>query len=191
MANNWNIPDWLEKEVRERDKKCVYCGVEFTPLTVSTKAAASWEHIINDAKFITRENIVLCCRGCNARNTRNNRGQTTFFLEHVSLGAWVRAQPAWVDVVLRTVLYAFGVFVVIVIEKAFEGRHEYGGFGTSLTELFVQADMRHVLTNTIVITCALLVYKLLSVVRTRLGEGGLLRLYTTPIPVEPIEQSRD
>jgi hypothetical protein len=120
-----------------------------------------------------------------------NRGQTTFFLEHVSLGAWVRAQPAWVDVVLRTVLYAFGVFVVIVIEKAFEGRHEYGGFGTSLTELFVQADMRHVLTNTIVITCALLVYKLLSVVRTRLGEGGLLRLYTTPIPVEPIEQSRD
>ena len=66
MANNWNIPDWLEKEVRERDKKCVYCGVEFTPLTVSTKAAASWEHIINDAKIITRENIVLCCRGCNA-----------------------------------------------------------------------------------------------------------------------------
>lgn len=66
MANNWNIPDWLEQEVRERDKKCVYCGVEFTSAKVSIKTAASWEHIINDAKILTRENIVLCCHGCNA-----------------------------------------------------------------------------------------------------------------------------
>jgi len=66
MANNWNIPDWLENEVRKRDKACVYCGIEFTPAKVSKKSAASWEHIINDAKFITRENIVLCCCGCNA-----------------------------------------------------------------------------------------------------------------------------
>jgi len=66
MANNWNIPDWLEKEVRERDKKCVYCGGEFTPAKVCKKSAASWEHIINDANIITRENISLCCCGCNA-----------------------------------------------------------------------------------------------------------------------------
>ncbi|GAB1259289.1 hypothetical protein NBRC116494_37920 [Aurantivibrio plasticivorans] len=66
MANNWNIPAWLEQEVRERDKSCVYCGVEFTPAKVSKKSAASWEHIINDAKIITRENIALCCCGCNA-----------------------------------------------------------------------------------------------------------------------------
>ena len=66
MANNWNIPDWLEKEVRERDKTCVYCGVEFVASKISKKSAASWEHIINDAKIITRENIALCCRGCNA-----------------------------------------------------------------------------------------------------------------------------
>ncbi len=66
MANNWNIPEWLEKEVRERDKTCVYCRVEFTPAKVAKKTAVSWEHIINDAKIITRENIALCCCGCNA-----------------------------------------------------------------------------------------------------------------------------
>ncbi len=66
MANKWNIPGWLEQEVRERDKVCVYCGVEFTPFQVARKSTASWEHIINDAKIITRENIVLCCCGCNA-----------------------------------------------------------------------------------------------------------------------------
>lgn len=49
MANNWNIPSSLEKEIRERDKVCVYCGVEFTSTKVSKKTAASWEHIINDA----------------------------------------------------------------------------------------------------------------------------------------------
>jgi hypothetical protein len=53
--NNWNIPDWLEKEVRERDQVCVNCGIEFTSAKDSKKTAASWEHIINDAKIITRE----------------------------------------------------------------------------------------------------------------------------------------
>ena len=66
MANNLNITEWLEKEVRGRDKACVYCGVEFTPTKVAKKTAASWEHIINDAKIITKENITLCCCGCNA-----------------------------------------------------------------------------------------------------------------------------
>ena len=66
MTNNWNIPEWLEKEVRARDKVCVYCGVKFTSTKVFKKTAASWENIINDAKIITRENIALCCCGCNA-----------------------------------------------------------------------------------------------------------------------------
>ena len=66
MANSWNIPAWLEKEVRERDKACVYCAEAFTSLKICRKSAPSWEHIINDAKIITRENIALCCCGCNA-----------------------------------------------------------------------------------------------------------------------------
>ena len=56
-------------------------------------------------------------------------------LENVSLGAWVRARPAWVDVVLRTAMYSLGVVVVLVLEKGFEGRHEYGGFGPALRQL--------------------------------------------------------
>lgn len=66
MANSWNIPKWLEDEVRERDQTCVYCGVSFTPANVCRRTAASWEHIINDETIITRENIALCCCGCNS-----------------------------------------------------------------------------------------------------------------------------
>jgi hypothetical protein len=73
--NFWNIPDWLEKEVRARDKKCVYCGVamlEKVPPGSPRKAVATWEHIINDAHVVTRGNIALCCCACNA-----SKGQKT------------------------------------------------------------------------------------------------------------------
>ena len=54
--NNWGIPEWLEKEVRERDKACVYCGIQMiekTPPRAPRKAVATWEHIINDESIIT------------------------------------------------------------------------------------------------------------------------------------------
>ena len=38
-------------------------------------------------------------------------------LEHVSLGDWVRRQPAWVGVVLRTAFYTLGVALVLILEK--------------------------------------------------------------------------
>jgi hypothetical protein len=64
--NNWNIPDWLEKEVRGRDRNCVYCRIEFGSSKETRKSLATWEHIVNDAKIINRENIVRCCLSCNA-----------------------------------------------------------------------------------------------------------------------------
>ena len=66
MPTKWNIPLWLEAEVRKRDKVCVYCENGFTRPEASPKSAPSWEHIINDATIITIDNIALCCRGCNA-----------------------------------------------------------------------------------------------------------------------------
>ncbi len=64
--NRWNIPDWLEREVIERDTHCVYCGVEFVPSNETRKSKTSWEHIVNDARIITRANIARCCMSCNA-----------------------------------------------------------------------------------------------------------------------------
>lgn len=70
MANRWGIPGWLEDEVRKRDLVCIYCQHSFS--SQSPGAGASWEHIINDARIVTRDNIALCCRGCNA-----SKGQKT------------------------------------------------------------------------------------------------------------------
>lgn len=63
--NRWNIPEHLEKEVITRDKRCIYCGIEFD-LCGTRKSKASWEHITNDERIITRENIALCCMPCNS-----------------------------------------------------------------------------------------------------------------------------
>jgi hypothetical protein len=69
MSNRWVIPSWLEKEIRERDMVCVYCGVQMVdkrPQGGSHRAVATWEHIINDATIVTRENIARCCAACNS-----------------------------------------------------------------------------------------------------------------------------
>ncbi len=67
--NRWGIPDWLEQEVRARDKACVYCGVRMVAKVSrggSRKFLATWEHIVNDARIVTLENIALCCAPCNS-----------------------------------------------------------------------------------------------------------------------------
>jgi hypothetical protein len=78
--NRWNIPGWLEQDIRARDSRCIYCGVEFGSNPADRRGRPSWEHIINDAKIITRENIALCCMGCNA-----SKGAK-------SLPAWLRSK---------------------------------------------------------------------------------------------------
>lgn len=64
--NRWNIPGWLEQEIIERDRACVYCGVSFRVPAASRGQRPSWEHIINDANIVTRENLARCCMSCNA-----------------------------------------------------------------------------------------------------------------------------
>lgn len=104
--------------------------------------------------------------------------------EHISLGAWVRSQPAWVDVIARTAVYGLGVVVVLLLEKGFEGRHEYGGFGPALRAVLQRTDIHHVWTNTIGLTGALLTYNILAVIRRHVGEGALLRMFLSPLPSE-------
>ena len=67
--NRWGIPASLEAEVRRRDKVCIYCGASFLkfPASIgSQRAVATWEHIINDSRLVTRENIARCCGSCNS-----------------------------------------------------------------------------------------------------------------------------
>jgi hypothetical protein len=103
--------------------------------------------------------------------------KVVLILEHVRLGGWLRKQPVLANVIVRTLLYAFGTLIVILLEKAFESRHEQGGFGPALMSVFQHRDMPHVWANAICVTGALLFYNLLSALSHHLGTGGLARVF--------------
>lgn len=103
--------------------------------------------------------------------------KVVLILEHVPLGAWLRSRPVLMDVLLRTILFALGTLVVLLLEKAFESRHEQGGFVPALMNVFQHRDMPHLWANTIGVTGALLFYNLLSVLNRHLGTGGLARVF--------------
>jgi len=103
-------------------------------------------------------------------------------LDPVLLGRWVGRHPAFVDVLLRTFLYGLGVTLVLVLEQAFDGRHDYGGFAASLTHVAQHVDIYHVWIDSIVISLSLLVFNVFAVIRRHLGTGGLARLLLSPRP---------
>lgn len=110
--------------------------------------------------------------------------KVVLLMESIPLGSWAERQPAWVGIVLRTLLYSTGVLVVLLLEKALEGRHEYGSFMASFKAVFQHADIYHVWANTICLSGALLCFNVLALIRKRLGNNALTRLLTTPSPVE-------
>jgi hypothetical protein len=107
--------------------------------------------------------------------------KVVLILEHVPLGQWVRRHAALVDVALRTLMYTLGVVVVLLLEKAFESRHENGGFGAALAKVFQHRDIPHVWANTICVGSALLVFNALAVLRHHLGMGRLIPLFLKPL----------
>jgi len=66
MSNRWGIPKETENFVKNRDLTCVYCGIDFSINHESKKTKPTWEHIVNDIRISTEENISLCCSSCNA-----------------------------------------------------------------------------------------------------------------------------
>jgi hypothetical protein len=106
--------------------------------------------------------------------------KVVLLMEHVTLGKWVRERAVIIDVLLRTLLCSVGVFVVVLLEKGFEGRHEHGGFGPAVVWICQHRDMNHVWADTIAIAGALLGFNALGAVRRHLGEGRLHRLFLAP-----------
>jgi hypothetical protein len=113
--------------------------------------------------------------------------KVVLIMEHAPLG--LVGRPAWMDVVLRTLLYTLGVIVVLVLEKGLEGRHEHGGFTGAVQYAAQHAQASHVWIDALAATSALFAYNVLSVVRHHLGPGGLLRLFVMPmLPEAPVDK---
>jgi hypothetical protein len=94
----------------------------------------------------------------------------------------VQRQPVIVDVILRTILYTAGVLIVIVLEKAFEKRHEAGGYIKAIPYVFNNRDIYHVWATTIGSAASIFIYNCFSVVQRVMGKNGLAKLFfSTPL----------
>jgi hypothetical protein len=108
--------------------------------------------------------------------------KVVLLMEMISFGKWVLHQPPIVDVLIRTVLYTAGVAVVIVLEKAFEKRHEVSGFGPAVAYILSHRDVYHVWATTIGASASIFVYNSFSIVQRLIGKNGLVKLFfSTPL----------
>jgi len=95
----------------------------------------------------------------------------------ISFGSWLQRQPSIVDISLRTLLYTLGVWIVIVLEKLFERRHDPGGISDSISYLFSHRDIYHVWATTIGSCVSIFIYNAFSVMQRLLGRHGLSKLF--------------
>ncbi len=103
-------------------------------------------------------------------------------LQLISLGSWVQRQPPIVDIFLRTLFYTFGVLIVVMLEKAFEARHEVSGFGNAISHVLSHRDIYHVWATTLGASASIFFYNAFTVVKKLLGKNGLAKLFfTTPL----------
>ena len=67
MSNTYGISDEVEKEIRARDKTCVYCRKPMKKHPRKMDASGpTLEHFNNDGPLRKKYNLAICCRGCNS-----------------------------------------------------------------------------------------------------------------------------
>jgi hypothetical protein len=103
--------------------------------------------------------------------------KVVLIMELIKLGPWVSRQPAIVDVLIRTIMYTLGVLFVLLLEKAFESRHEEGGFGNAMIRVFQHRDMYKVLAGTLVVGLSLFFYNVFSVMKQYFSGRKFINLF--------------
>jgi 5-methylcytosine-specific restriction endonuclease McrA len=78
MSNPYGISDQIEREIRARDKSCVYCGILMKQSPHARGASgATIEHFINRGPLREKYNVAICCRRCNS--SKGTMGLSAWF----------------------------------------------------------------------------------------------------------------
>lgn len=159
---------------------------EVVEVAFATLFFAAWLYILVVLKILLLDTYHIRTRGLLAALIGAViLAKVVLVLEHVPLGAWVRRRAPVYDLVLRTALYGLGVLLVLIIEKAFEARHEYGGFGRATVQVYHHRDMPHVWVNGIAVIVGLLFFNVFAIIRRFVGGPRLVRLFFSDAPSEP------
>lgn len=108
--------------------------------------------------------------------------KVVLLLENVKLGHLIDGRSGIVYIICRTLFYGAGVFFVLLLEKAFEARNEYGGFFNALKNVFQHRDILHTWATAGGVSAALFLFNFLFVVRCHIGEHALVGMFKGPLP---------
>jgi hypothetical protein len=98
------------------------------------------------------------------------------------------APPAIIEIISRILIVLAGVFILLILEKSFDARHEYEGFVNSFKNLASHADIYHIWVNTIAVLGALIFYYMWSIVKKHLGGKNLWEILKAPVPGKEIKK---
>lgn len=98
-------------------------------------------------------------------------------LRKVPLSRIYEGQPAVVDVIARTLLYTFATLLALLLERAFEGRAEHGGFLNSLATVFEHRETSRVWATTLCVGLAFAGYNAFGVFYNALGPREVRRIF--------------
>ncbi len=104
--------------------------------------------------------------------------KVVLLMDMVPLGTWIKKQPVIVDVVVRTLLYSLVALFVFLLEKAFESRHENGGFGKAISQIFHNRDIYKVWVGVIVITLSIFWFHVWGALKRFYPDEDLINLFT-------------
>jgi hypothetical protein len=98
-------------------------------------------------------------------------------LQKVPISRWLQHRPPFIDVLVRTAFYTVATMAALLLEKAFEARGEYGGFGAALAGVFEHRDVHQVWATIIWTGVAFLAYNAFGVLRREVGGRELARIF--------------
>lgn len=107
--------------------------------------------------------------------------KVVLILENVPL-SFTKKLPVIVGLLVRTILYSFGVLLVLILEKAFETRNEYGGFWDAVSHVFEGVNIYHFWVNSIVVFGALFFFNFWTILKKRFGDGIIYKVLFSPDP---------
>jgi hypothetical protein len=110
--------------------------------------------------------------------------KVVILMEFILLGQWVQHRSAIVDITVRTLLYTVGVLVVLILENAFEKRHDAGSFGAAIPYTLSHRDIYHVWATILGSAYALFFYNAFSVLQRFMGKKGVAKLFFIKPPTQ-------
>ena len=113
--------------------------------------------------------------------------KVVLILDNLPLSRKTIKYPAYVHIISRTLIFSSGVFLMMIIETAFEARDHYNGFTDSLLHVFEHVNIYQVYVNSICVAGALFGFNFLSLLNRYLGKGGIGKILLAPFPENPKE----